>query len=207
MTSTDAITSGARLALVYGLRSDTCPGAEIDRDYHPNSPGMRKLKEVFSEYDTIADMEGVPSMLTYTLEGPYTLDLLGVPCFKGDDAARKTALQTITKGLEFGLYYTVLSYHVVATYEVSEFERPENGEVVTELRALEVFLPLHTSNVCLETECFNENRPESPSPFTLGKEELLQPDPYTTFHYDNARGFKDRTTVFKEMHIATFRHV
>jgi hypothetical protein len=119
MISTDAVTSGARLALIYGLRSDASPGTEIDRDYHPDSPGMRKLKEVLSEYDTIADMEGVPSMLTYTLEDPYTLDLVDVPCLKGDDAARKTALQTVAKGLEFELYYTVLSYHVGATYEVS----------------------------------------------------------------------------------------
>jgi hypothetical protein len=125
--STDAITSGARLALIYGLRSEVSPGTEIDREYHSNASGMRKLKAPLSTFNPVADSEAVPSMLLYTLEHQYTLDLCASPKFKRNGLARQRALQILAQSLGFELYATVLSYHVAATYDTTVSEKPKDG--------------------------------------------------------------------------------
>jgi hypothetical protein len=54
--STDAITSDARLVLVYRLWSDASLGAEIDRNHHPDTPATRNLKQDLSAWVPVADM-------------------------------------------------------------------------------------------------------------------------------------------------------
>jgi hypothetical protein len=184
MISTDAVTSGARLTLVYGLQSDTSWGTEVDRDIHPDAPEMRKLKQALSAWVPVAGHEKIPSLLVYTLEEKYALDLAQHPKFKNNDATRIRAVQAATSELDLNIYYTVTASNVIATYDLSKDEKPRNGESFVEFRTLETHTPLHGKSDERSTwECVSiskENILGEDSSFSIGvdESEMLQFDEY-----------------------------
>jgi hypothetical protein len=120
-------------------------------------------------------------MLVYTLANRYTLDLCSPPKSRGDDFACIHALRILAKGLGLRLYSTVLSYHIVATFDMAESKGPEDGKVV-EKRSLETLISLDSEFYCPETEDFNECRGMTSTSLEVLAQEILQKDSYTRVH-------------------------
>ncbi|KAF2827530.1 hypothetical protein CC86DRAFT_405652 [Ophiobolus disseminans] len=118
------------------------PCDSIDSSNHPSSPQLHELKAATSEWINQAGKDTVPDLLVLTLDERYTGDLSNCPNFKGNDLSRVQALCSIAEDLGMELYYTILSFQVVSTYDLSEPDVSDDVEVELTYRALEPLIPL-----------------------------------------------------------------
>ncbi|KAH7095339.1 hypothetical protein FB567DRAFT_543675 [Paraphoma chrysanthemicola] len=151
----------------------------LRQPFRSDSPEMVILREILSSWLNTASDSQYPSMLVYTLEGDYCLDLLSCPDFEGDDRERLHALHNLTADLEFSLYYTILSQRVTSANDIVDTQRLLHSDKMVDACAHEMMLRLCDGPV---DDHVNVNVLQSGHsiPFSLSRSEII---------YDTSRRF------------------
>ncbi|KAH7085690.1 hypothetical protein BKA63DRAFT_548778 [Paraphoma chrysanthemicola] len=144
----------------------------LRQPFRSESPRMKLLREILSSWMYKASGSQYPSMLVYTLESDYCLDMISCPDFEGDDLERLHALTYLAGDLDLPLYYTILSQRSTSTNDTVDTQRLLNSDTIVNDCALEMMLRLHDGTVDDHVN-FNVCRNDHSAPFSLSRSEII----------------------------------